>query len=54
MTRPLANLIELGYIKETIGKLKRKADNFPKQIDKKIITAAWCKHSERENANHWT
>lgn len=41
-------------IKETMAKLKRKADNFPKQIDKEIITAAWCKHTETENEYHWT
>ena len=41
-------------IKETMGRLKRKADNFPKKIDKEIITAVWCKHTETENEHHCT
>ena len=36
-------------IKSTISKLKKSVANFPKQINKKIIMAVWCKNYETKN-----
>jgi len=36
-------------IKSTINKLKKSVANFPKQINKKIIMAVWCKNYETKN-----
>ena len=40
-------------IKATISKLKRSAANFPKQTDKKIIMAVWCKNNKIKNGEYW-
>ena len=40
-------------IKATISKLKKAAANFPKQIDKKIIMAVWCKNNKTKNGKYW-
>ena len=40
-------------IKATISKLKKSVANFPKQTDKKIILAVWCKNNKIKNGEHW-
>ena len=40
-------------IKATISKLKKSAANFPKQTDKKIIMAVWCKNNKIKNGEYW-
>jgi AAA+ ATPase superfamily predicted ATPase len=44
---------EKTNIKATISKLKKSVVNFPKQTDKKIILAVWCKNNKIENGKHW-
>ncbi len=44
---------EKTNIKATIGKLKKSVVNFPKQTDKKIILAVWCKNNKIKNGKHW-
>ena len=40
-------------IKTTISKLKKSVANFPKQTDKKVILAVWCKNNKIKNEKHW-
>ncbi|MBU8910750.1 MAG: ATP-binding protein [Desulfobacterales bacterium] len=40
---------EKTNIKATISKLKKSIANFPKQTDKKIIMAVWCKNNKIKN-----
>ena len=44
---------EKTNIKATISKLKKSAANFPKQTDKKIIMAVWCKNNKIKNEEYW-
>jgi len=44
---------EKTNIEATISKLKKNAANFPVQIDKKIITAVWCKKNKIRNKECW-
>ena len=44
---------EKTNIKATISKLKKSVVNFPKQTDKKIILAVWCKNNKTKNGKHW-
>ncbi|MEA3436887.1 MAG: ATP-binding protein, partial [Thermodesulfobacteriota bacterium] len=44
---------EKTNIKATINKLKKAAANFPKQTDKKIIMAVWCKNKKIKNGEYW-
>ena len=43
---------EKTNIKATISKLKKSVANFPKQTDKKIIMAVWCKKNKTKNGEH--
>jgi hypothetical protein len=44
---------EKTNVKATISKLKKSVVNFPKQTDKKIILAVWCKNNKTKNGKHW-
>ncbi len=44
---------EKTNIKATISKLTKSVANFPKQTDKKIIMAVWCKNNKIKNGEHW-
>jgi len=35
-----------------LSKLKKSVANFPKQTDKKIILAVWCKNNKIKNGEH--
>jgi len=44
---------EKTNIKATISKLTKSIANFPKQTDKKIIMAVWCKNNKIKNEEYW-
>ncbi len=44
---------EKTNVKAIISKLKKSVVNFPKQTDKKIILAVWCKNKKIKNGKYW-
>jgi hypothetical protein len=43
---------EKTNIKATISKLKKTVANFPKQTEKEIVMAVWCKSNKMKNGEH--
>ena len=43
---------EKTNIKATISKLKKTVANFPKQTEKEIVMAVWCKSNKTKNGEH--